>query len=347
VKQHDRQEGGDIAEWTAAMGKLGALPIELYRLAFGTPVQRFQELALDAARRVLRFDSARWVLGMREADGPVFHASYRYRQAPESGAFRECDPLLLEALHRPGEIVDSPSTGAGHIDGRVHDAIARGHPCGCEPIPGSGPAAPALNLIEGIAFYRTDYSRRFSKPERLLAANLVPQLADTWRINRLLAVQGDRRSMPQPNETLAICDGKRLLHAAGHHFATMVQTEWKQWQGPYVPAELLAAKTFLGGRIVVVATPINDMWLLTIRRRSRTDRLTARERDIARRFGHGLDYREVARELRISPATARNHLKNIYGKLEINSKVELASLMRQIDRGPAEVRSPRSVDRSG
>jgi len=40
----------------------------------------------------------------------------------------------------------------------------------------------------------------------------------------------------------------------------------------------------------------------------------------------------VARELHISPATARNHLKNIYCKPEISSKVDLAGLLRQIDR---------------
>jgi len=75
----------------------------------------------------------------------------------------------------------------------------------------------------------------------------------------------------------------------GRHFAAMMQTEWKQWQGPCVPVELLAGKTFPGGKIVVAATAIDDMWLLTIRRRSPADRLTARERDIARRFGRGLD----------------------------------------------------------
>ncbi len=341
------QYPGEKMQWAETMGHLGALPIELYRLAFSAPVHRFQELALDAARTALRFDSARWALGMLEADGPVFHAAMAYRQPPEYGCdgipFREQDPLLLEALCRPAQTVSAGTIGANWAGPCFHDAIARGHCYGTEPIPG---ADPALNLIEGIVFYRTEFSRPFSEPEQLLVQSLVPQLADTWRINRLRSVQGDRRSTAQPNESLALCDRKRLLHATGRHFATMMQTEWKDWRGPFVPADLLenGGKAFLGARIVFTATPINDMWLLTARRKSHADRLTTRERDIARRFGRGLDYREVANELRISPATARNHLKNIYDKLEINSKVELAGLLRQIDRPATPHRRPERPD---
>jgi DNA-binding CsgD family transcriptional regulator len=333
--------GEEKAEWATTMGHLGALPIELYRLAFSAPAQRFQELALDAARKALRFDSARWALGILDPDGPVVHAAIAYRQPPDYGnnglAFREQDPLLLEALCRPAQTISAAAIGATSAGQYFHDAIARGHRYGSEPIPGTGPADTVLNLIEGIVLYRTEFSRPFSEPEQLLVQSLVPQLADTWRINRLLSVQGDRRSTAQPNESLALCDRKGLLHAAGRHFVPMIQAEWRDWRGPFIPAGLLENRStaFPGTKIVVTAAPINDMWLLTARRKSHADRLTARERDIARHFGRGLDYREVAQELRISPATARNHLKNIYDKLEINSKVELAGLLRQIDRPSA------------
>jgi DNA-binding CsgD family transcriptional regulator len=338
MMEHKDFQCGEKAEWATTMDQLGALPIELYRLAFSAPVHRFQELALDAARGALRFDSARWALGMLKPDGPAIHAAIAYRQPPDYGdsgvAFREQDPLLLEALCRPAQTISAAAIGATCAGPHFHDAIGRGHHYGTEPIPGTGAADGVPNLIEGIVFYRTEFSRRFSEPEQLLIQSLVPQLADTWRINRQLSVRGDRRSTAQPNESLALCDRKGLLHAAGLHFVPMMQTEWKDWRGPFIPANLLETrgKAHPGAKIVITATPINDMWLLTARRKSHTDRLTARERDIARHFGRGLDYREVANELRISPATARNHLKNIYDKLEINSKVELAGLLRQIDR---------------
>lgn len=338
MRQADWNYTGEKEEWGAIMERLGSLPTELYRLAFSTPVHRFQEMALDAARTVLGFDSARWTVGTSDTDGPSFHATIAYRKPPEYGrdgiCFREEDPLLLEALRQPGQTISAAAVGASCACEPYHDAVARSHCYGTGQIPGTTFSDPVLNLIEGIVFYRTDFSRPFSEPEHLAIRSLVPQLADTWRINRLLSVQGDRRSNSQPNESLALCDRKRLLHAAGRHFASMLQAEWKDWRGPFVPADLLSAshKSYLGSKIVVTAAPINDMWLLTARRKSHADRLTARERDIAKRFGRGLDYREVAEELRISPSTARNHLKNIYDKLEISSKVELAGMLRQIDR---------------
>lgn len=327
---------GEKQEWTTVMDRLGALPVELYRLAYSAPVHQFQELALNAARAALGFDSAHWVLGMMEPDGPVYHATMAYRQPPDSRSFEYQNTLLRESLRRPGQTISSVGSRMTSASKGCGDAIALGQHYGTAQLFGAASVEGGVNLIEGLIFCRHAATRPFSEPERLFIRSLVPQLADTWRINRLLSVQGDRRSTAQPNESLALCDGKRLLHAAGRQFAAMLQAEWKDWRGPFVPADLLKSgcKAFLGSRIVVSATPINDMWLLTARRRSHADRLTARERDIARRFGRGLGYREIAQELRISPSTARNHLKNIYDKLEIRSKVELAGLLRQIDRPP-------------
>jgi DNA-binding NarL/FixJ family response regulator len=63
-----------------------------------------------------------------------------------------------------------------------------------------------------------------------------------------------------------------------------------------------------------------------LRRRAPLDSLTSRESDIARRFGLGMNYQEIAAELHISPATVRNHLSNVYGKLGVSNKIELAKL---------------------
>lgn len=52
--------------------------------------------------------------------------------------------------------------------------------------------------------------------------------------------------------------------------------------------------------------------------------LTPRERDVADLVARGLPCREVAERLRISDHTVKNHLRRIYDKLDINSRVELA-----------------------
>jgi len=56
----------------------------------------------------------------------------------------------------------------------------------------------------------------------------------------------------------------------------------------------------------------------------RWDRLTPRETEIALLVGQGLRYKEMARQLAMSSSTLHNHLRNIFEKLQINGRVELA-----------------------
>lgn len=66
---------------------------------------------------------------------------------------------------------------------------------------------------------------------------------------------------------------------------------------------------------------------LSIRRLRAIDRLTPRESDVARAFSSGQSYKEVARALQLSPATVRHYLREIYIKLGLTDKAELASLL--------------------
>jgi DNA-binding NarL/FixJ family response regulator len=53
-------------------------------------------------------------------------------------------------------------------------------------------------------------------------------------------------------------------------------------------------------------------------------RLTTREREVAELVAAGHRYKEVARQLQISEHTLKNHLRHIFDKLEIRSRVQLA-----------------------
>jgi DNA-binding CsgD family transcriptional regulator len=60
--------------------------------------------------------------------------------------------------------------------------------------------------------------------------------------------------------------------------------------------------------------------------------LSATERSLASIVGQGLTNREAAARLFVSPHTVDSHLRHIFRKLDINSRVELAALVaRQRD----------------
>ena len=64
----------------------------------------------------------------------------------------------------------------------------------------------------------------------------------------------------------------------------------------------------------------------TVRPSSSGDPLTAQELQVARQVSEGLTNRDVAAQLFISPRTVDHHLRNVYRKLGISSRTELARL---------------------
>ena len=64
--------------------------------------------------------------------------------------------------------------------------------------------------------------------------------------------------------------------------------------------------------------------------------LTGRERQIMRLVSIGLSNKEVARRLKISDGTIKVHLHNMYQKLAINNRTELAALALSKDMPPRE-----------
>lgn len=57
--------------------------------------------------------------------------------------------------------------------------------------------------------------------------------------------------------------------------------------------------------------------------------LTQRETEVATLAKQGLADQEIATYLDISPHTAKNHLKQIYKKLDVNTRAKLVALLHQ------------------
>jgi DNA-binding NarL/FixJ family response regulator len=55
------------------------------------------------------------------------------------------------------------------------------------------------------------------------------------------------------------------------------------------------------------------------------EQLTAREQEVAKLLIVGDTYKQIAHSLFISPDTVRQHIKNIYRKLQINSRIQLVN----------------------
>ena len=71
--------------------------------------------------------------------------------------------------------------------------------------------------------------------------------------------------------------------------------------------------------------------------------LTAREREIAELVAAGRTNREVAEQLVAQHRTVEAHLRSIYGKLDVRSRIELAHALRRVTPGDdPEQRRPKA-----
>jgi RNA polymerase sigma factor (sigma-70 family) len=57
--------------------------------------------------------------------------------------------------------------------------------------------------------------------------------------------------------------------------------------------------------------------------------LTEREKEILTLLVDGLEYKEIAQKLGLSPNTVRNNISKIYGKLHVSSRMQAAKVMKR------------------
>lgn len=314
------------------------LLLGLYRQAQNIPPTEFQTRALDAAREKLAFDSALWATGAMSPEGGVVHSVVVYRQPPDMmenyERIKQHDNLGFEAFSHLGQTINAALTTDPHWQPRVHpDVMAHVKRYGMEHVLTTHIDEPVLRLFSAVSFYRANPEQPFTEAERLFKQNLMPHLAEAWNTNRFNFMHSPGNGGTQSGQARAICDKKGVLYNASQGFEELMLAEWPDWHGPRLPDVLLdtlsgeGRRQYAGHGVVGTIKALNDMLLLSVRRKSPVDQLSPRELEVARHFGRGMDYREIADELHIAPVTVRNHLQAIYAKLGVSNKMEMAHIV--------------------
>ena len=317
------------------------LLLELYRLGQDAPATEFQTRVLDAIQEKIAFDSALWATGVIGPEGATPHSIFVYRQPPDMmenwGRLEPCDrdTMIFEAFKNLGRTVNGALASDPYWQTRFNtnmmDIIKR---YGMEHTLLTMIATPLLQIYTAVSFFRANPDQPFTEDERLLKQNLMPHLAEAWNISRFAFVNSARNNETLPSHGRAICDSKGVLYNADRNFTGFMLSEWPDWNGPQLPPELLKTlssngpRRYVGCRTVVSVETLNNMELLSARKTAAIDRLRSREYDVAALFAKGADYRAIADALHIAPVTVRNHLQNIYSKLGVTNKIEMARLMR-------------------
>jgi DNA-binding CsgD family transcriptional regulator len=320
---------------------LGALLLDLYRVARELPLAEFQRGALDRLREVLPFDAAWW--GMSRPDLEL-HSSYPYNLPPTFvnvwTQHRHGDDLAATVIANPGITVHFDSQAMFNSTGLRELLMAFDiQQALCTLV-----RNPALNLVTFLSLYRFSGRPPFSAAERHFKQLVMPHLWAAWTANWVAQLASARVHRASSQVAFAITDQQGTLHDAEPRFADLLRREWPGWQGPELPAELRAGLD--GGRpverehVVAQLYPVRGLFLAELRARSALESLSPRELVIAEHFGRGESYKQVAAALRIAPATVRAHLRAIYFKLGIADKTGLTRILDRRDETASPITPP-------
>lgn len=322
--------------------------LELYRAAGETPVTEFHDLALKMLRAVVAFRSATWSSAKYEAGRLEFLKVHAYNEPQEMldqfAALNRKQPVAVSlAARTPGvaRILHVPSLLSGDDDKEMRRYVIRyGHEHSL--IISDAEKDSPRSWGEWLSLYRPEISGSFTANDSRLVSLLMPHLSEALKINQSLALGARSRGESGAEDQVhrdGNWTGKALVRSNGivlhctQGFARLLADECTDWTGVRLPAALLrnvlrGNPSWTANRTVEIrASSFGEAMLLTARRMPVTRRLSPREQVIARSFGSGLSHKEVARQLRLSPVTVRNVVQNIYRKLGITDKAQLARIM--------------------
>jgi DNA-binding CsgD family transcriptional regulator len=313
--------------------RLNPLLLALYPLALSSDIDSFEPRFFELITRYLDF-SAGWTgRASVTADSATMHSTYLHNLpiecAIEWDQYKSNDPSVAERLSgNKAPLNVTPSAlelAPDYRDFLKKYAIEQGLLAVHEDA--------EMGLHTFLSLYRDDPVHKFSNEDAILIDYLMPHLFSAMNINRTNYFARMKSAVETSFTSFGICDRYATLQFADGEFVKSMQKQWTNWKGPVLPVDFsirIANRQFgdfSTQTINVDISNVRDFYLLKIRAISPIDALTKRESDIARAYSKGGSYKELARSLDISVATVKFHLRNVYIKLGVKDKGELATFM--------------------
>jgi DNA-binding CsgD family transcriptional regulator len=318
--------------------------LDLYRSAQHCSLPLFSEYAFQQLKKHVHFDSA----GIADCSiGPAnrilmqtvqLHSTTleRFHERTDvvgsealaaNGAVNSRDVLMQAAFLNRGRsaIVDIASTFSDPV---VLDYCRRYD------------TAHALAFIDGnvtasefcgVSLWRADKRRPFTPTEGKTASRLLSHMILARKMNQRVHAQAEPASSVNVR-----CNADGQLYLVNQRAIELLRLEWTEWGSPLLPKQLMLSlrqsreNAYHGDAITVRAKMDGEILNLAITQNTPPAGLTSAEWRVAVLAMEGRRYKEIGRELGISPATVRNQLHAIYRKLNVSNKTAIAAALAPV-----------------
>lgn len=314
-------------EYVSLLQAFSSMTLDFQRLAQHEDIEHFHQRALERISQLIAFDSAWWGRAAMNDGLPEEHSPHLYNLPPsylsDWQSIRHLDMVVGLVHEAPGKtvIIDmrDPASGAGLNWLGERYGIGQWM---CVVF-----VDPQTNLSDHLALYRSPDAPRFDEQDCQLLNNLMLHLVAAVSANQIRTLVAMRETLTSPrNLALAVCDQRGVLQCAEGGFVDLLLHEWPQWSGPILPY-VSDGCGHDGKQVRIEAVAVGNQFLLAAQTNSGLPRLSPRENDVAQGFGEGKTYKEIARDLGLSPNTVRHHIRAIYSKLGVKDKARIAHLL--------------------
>jgi DNA-binding CsgD family transcriptional regulator len=324
----------------AALATLSRLLLALHQAADDLEADALPPAALARLQQDLPFDAAVWASGAATAEGPRFHGLHLMQLPMQMLAdyepLKQHDTLFARCVARPGRAVcaaacEAPPPLQAHL---LRYGLAQAVSIVV--------LAPTAGLISGLSLYRRQADRPFDADDVALLEAVYPHLDQAEQRCQLARLQAAARGEPRHAAGAAACDAQGLVRQADPRFLAQLQAEWPGWHGPWLPPPLAAlaaapgavADVPVGRASTARCQALGPLRLLHLRPRRPADSLPQRLRQVAALAVQGHSHKAIAAQLGLAPATVRNQLADLYGRLGVRSRAALAASLLGDDGGP-------------
>jgi DNA-binding CsgD family transcriptional regulator len=324
----------DTSQAVSDVEFLSSCLLKLGRVAREVSATEFLFQGVDLVRETISCPSAWWGLAFDRGPGnlaDILQADFIGLPDTLVADFRKIatsDPLSLILMECKGQVqrfaVDE------HRDKNMPVTIDFADRYGIKHAMGLCLDEDALGQLFFIVMYRGEGDAAFSNQEAVLFQQLIRHIVQLWHFSLQDALSkqsiGDiiRVALARP-------DGHLLY--AGPELCELVYANWPDWDGITLPDDLVASFASLPCRVRLAEGTIDlsnvggQIQLVRVQPNVETSLLSPREQRAAHLFAAGLTYKEISRQLSLTPATVRSYLRNAYLRLGVNNKVQLSNVL--------------------
>jgi len=306
---------------------------QLYRGSTQVPLASFPNWALDLLQQVISFDGAIWGTGHNSTQ--EFHTQTSvdvdieiFNRLKETVTI---NPIFEQLMLNTGSPIDMSDVinDQAFYQSPIYQQCFK--PFGIERILSSIQLDGRSGIFTLLTLYRYDREHKFTKHEKKIQQQLLFHLLSAFTHRQFLALKEPINIQQQSSQQdkYAICDNAGIYHAVEPGFLDIMEYHTGVQHHQEFPFILEGEdKNYSKGKLHISQQKLGDLYRISLRLKNKLDDLSDREKQVVAGICQGSTFKQIAKNLGLSPSTVSNHLYRIYLKLGINSRSELVKLTK-------------------